>query len=63
MGLLTDVAPRAVTSRSLPFERLQDSDVKAADSIEAIHLRAEAMTPLLKEILDFHPSPDWGLND
>jgi hypothetical protein len=25
-----------------------------------IHLRAQAMTPILKEILDFRPSPHWN---
>ena len=28
-------------------------------SIEEIHRRAETMTPVLKEILDFRPSPHW----
>jgi hypothetical protein len=27
--------------------------------IEEIHQRAETMTPLLKEILDFRPPPRW----
>ena len=27
--------------------------------MEEIHKRADAMTPLLKEILDFRPSPHW----
>jgi hypothetical protein len=31
--------------------------------IEEIHLRAETMTPLLKEILDFRPPPHWGINE
>jgi hypothetical protein len=32
-------------------------------NIEAIHMRAETVTPLLKEILDFHPVPHWGINE
>lgn len=32
-------------------------------SIEEIHIRAEAVTPLLREILDFHPAPHWGINE
>jgi hypothetical protein len=27
--------------------------------IAEIHMRAETMTPLLKEILDFRPRPHW----
>jgi hypothetical protein len=27
--------------------------------IEEVHRRAETMTPLLKEILDFRPPPHW----
>jgi hypothetical protein len=27
--------------------------------IKEVHDRAEAMTPLLQEILDFQPSPHW----
>lgn len=32
-------------------------------NIEEIHMRAETVTPLLKEILDFHPVPHWGINE
>jgi hypothetical protein len=28
-------------------------------SLEEIHRRAEAVTPLLKEILDYRPRPQW----
>jgi hypothetical protein len=27
---------------------------------EEIHIRAETITPLLKEIMDFRPGPFWG---
>ena len=27
---------------------------------DAIHRRAETVTPLLKEIMDFRPQPHWG---
>jgi hypothetical protein len=30
--------------------------------IEEIHARADAVTPLLKEILDFRPRPHWEAN-
>jgi hypothetical protein len=32
-------------------------------TIEEIHIRAETMTPLLKEILDYRPAPHWGINE
>lgn len=32
-------------------------------TIENIHLRAEAMTSLLEEILAIHPGPRWGINE
>lgn len=35
----------------------------SASTIEAIQLRAETVTPLLKEILHSRPSPHWGINE
>jgi hypothetical protein len=32
-------------------------------TIEEIHIRAETVTPLLREILDFHPAPHWVINE
>jgi len=32
-------------------------------TIEEIHIRAETVTPLLRDILDFHPAPHWGINE
>jgi hypothetical protein len=32
-------------------------------TIDEIQNRAEAISPLLKELLDFRPPPHWGLND
>jgi hypothetical protein len=47
-------------------ERLMIDDKKSAKdsmpklhSIEAIHHRAETVTPCLKGILDFRPNPMW----
>ena len=31
-------------------------------TIEEIHVRAETVTPLLKEILDYQPVPHWEIN-
>lgn len=37
----------------------------AADSVfmEQIQSRAETISPLLRELLDFRPPPHWGIND
>jgi hypothetical protein len=32
-------------------------------TIEEIHTRAETMTSLLKNILDYEPVPHWGINE
>jgi len=32
-------------------------------SIEGIHARAKAVTPLLEEILNTHPPIHWGINE
>ena len=62
-GLLTEATPDPVIASTLPYEYHRDSGPDPFDTIEAIHRHAETMTPLLKEILEFRPSPDWGLND
>jgi hypothetical protein len=60
--LLTDVATRSCTTNILP-ELRHDPKSTSLLSIEEIHLRAETMTPLLKEILNFRPPPHWVIND
>lgn len=32
-------------------------------TVEEIQIRAETVTPLLKEILNFRPPPHWGINE
>ena len=32
-------------------------------TIESIQIRAETMTPLLQEILDYRPAARWGSNE
>ena len=32
-------------------------------TIQEIQMRAETVTPLLKEILDFHPASHWGIEE
>jgi hypothetical protein len=31
--------------------------------IQEIHSRAETISPLLRELLEFRPPPHWGIND
>jgi hypothetical protein len=31
--------------------------------VEKIHIRAETISPLLRELLEFRPPPRWGLNE
>ncbi len=47
-------------SGSLPEHR-HDSGAEHFYNIEEIHLRAETVTPLLRQILDFEPY--WGINE
>ncbi len=59
--LLADRAPIHSIPRNVPApgENLRNE----FNVIEAIHIRAETMTSLLKGILDFHPPTHWGLNE
>jgi len=58
--LLADVAARFNASGNILPEH---SGPDSLYSIEEIHVRAETMTPLLKEILDFHPPEHWEINE
>jgi hypothetical protein len=62
-GLLTAVTTPGVVVGLRPNEPHDDPEPDRFDTIEAIRFRAETMTPLLKEIEGFQPSPDWGIND
>jgi hypothetical protein len=44
-------------------KRFDQADDDCDCSIEAIHARAEAMTPLLDEILSTRPAIHWGINE
>jgi hypothetical protein len=35
----------------------------AATFVDDIQNRAETITPLLKELLDYRPPPHWGINE
>ena len=43
----------------LKGRKAADFNLPPLPYMEEIHKRADAMTPLLKEILDFRPSPHW----
>jgi hypothetical protein len=60
--LLNDVAICSRAANNLLLSR-HDPDPTPFYAIEEIHIRAETMTPLLKEILDFRPPPHWGINE
>jgi len=56
--LLSD-APAAILMADGKTGRFPGSDATAL-YIEEIHARAETVTPLLKNILEFRPHPHWG---
>ncbi|HTV61119.1 MAG TPA: hypothetical protein VMH30_00970 [Verrucomicrobiae bacterium] len=35
----------------------------SAPPFDEIQQRAETVTPVLKQILEFRPAPHWGIND
>ena len=45
------------------LEHRHDSGPDHLYTVEEIHIRAETVTPLLREILDFHPVAHWGINE
>jgi hypothetical protein len=51
--------PRKRTHRKLMAVELQNLHLPKLGSIGEIQHRAETMTPVLKAILDFRPSPHW----
>jgi hypothetical protein len=61
--LLADVATGSIAADDILRKHRQDTEPNLYYTIEEIHLRAETMTPLLKEILDFRPPPHWGINE
>jgi hypothetical protein len=39
------------------------AQIASADTFETIHVRAETVTLVLKEVLHVRPPPHWGIND
>jgi hypothetical protein len=62
LKLLSEFAesPATVTGSS---RCVQSHGLNAGCTIEAIRVRAEAVTPVLKKILDVRPPPHWGINE
>ncbi len=60
---LTEIVPDS----SAVVSTLLDYHVEAAPGepheIKEIHVRAETMTSVLKDILDHHPTAHWGINE
>lgn len=68
-GAIMNKMPRKKTDRKLVVDHAvllisshtgpQNLNLPKLGSIREIQHRAETMTPILKEILDFRPSPHW----
>ena len=55
--------PKTTGAAPLSSNRCEDSLKNFCEPgafAEEIHNRAETITPLLKEIMDFRPGPFWG---
>jgi hypothetical protein len=61
--LLTEVVPDSAVISITLLEHPEDPGCWELQPIEEIHARADAMTPLLKGILEIHPGSHWGLNE
>jgi len=61
-GRATGATP-AVKANDTEALKLSSERVETNVYMEEIHARADAMTPLLKEFLEFHPPPHWTLNN
>ena len=64
-GLLTDGAKLAgilAAQNNLP-EHHHVLEPMEFCTVESIQVRAETLTPLLKEILEYRPVPHWGINE
>lgn len=62
---MTPMRPAGPAPRGLSADGLgQPGEVVALTaSIEKIRARAETISPLLRELLEFRPPPRWGLNE
>jgi hypothetical protein len=53
---------RRVMAKENPPAKPERRDVVSI-YIEEIHHRAETISPLLQELLEFRPPPHWGINE
>jgi hypothetical protein len=58
---LPGMATRPGVDKDVSIEHRIPSSV-ARFTIEEIRMRAETMTPVLREILEFRPEPHWQMN-
>jgi hypothetical protein len=61
--LLTERVPDVGSVEAVLLLHHVDSMPGELDTIEEIHQRAETMTVLLREILDYQPATHWGINE
>jgi len=64
--LVTYVDPKQLTAATPPAVVVSnDSPALCSnlDPIEDIRIRAETVSSLLKDIMDFRPSRHWGINE
>jgi hypothetical protein len=61
--LLTEVVPHSSAVEAVMLLHHADPMPGELESIEEIHVRAETMTSLLKDILDYQPATHWGINE
>ena len=61
--LLTERVPDVRSVEAILLLHQVDAMPEELDTIEEIHQRAETMTSLLREILDYQPATHWGINE
>ena len=61
--LLTGVVPHSRRVEAVVLVHHGEPMPGEVESIEDIHMRAETITSLLKDILDYRPAPHWGINE
>lgn len=60
---LAEIVPDSSVAVKFLLESHNESVPGELHEIEEIHARAEAMTSLLKGILELHPATHWGINE
>ena len=61
--LLAGAPPFSSAANKSVLVSLRVPETTAFSAIEEIHLRAETITPVLKEILANRPASRWGINE